>query len=584
VPTTLPTYTGEDTSLVALTGIELTDALLVGSKWGAEPAGNGASLTFSFPDSVAAFDTSPNVPGNYNPNEVTQSGFAPYLQGFSPFSAEAQEAAREVLQAWANVANLVFTEVAADSVDAGVLRFANSAPPGLGATTYGVSSFPQDFAGAGDTWMNSGFVFPEGWAAGTQNFLTLLHEVGHALGLKHPHDAGMGGNPGWPADAVVLPFTGTDTLTTQSTQTMVMAYNDIPGLASIGGLSVQSDFAPTTPMRYDIAAMQYLYGPNTTYNADDTVYTFDGNGRYNQTIWDAGGIDTIVATGTYSVTIDLGPGSWSKLGLPVTFSTRNPDLSVAELQPQLTDPFTVFIYDTVTIENAIGGDGNDVLIGNAVANWLQGGSGRDIISGQGGNDVVDGGAGSDWLLLSVSTADVLAHPADLVFVPGLLSRVGSSLGVVDLTGIERVRLTDGLYAFDTLAPTQTDAGGKVWQAAALYRAGFGQVPNQAVLSQWTAQADQVADMGDLGQAMINFYAPGVSNEGLVTHLYFMLAGVMPSPQIVQTYAGLIGAGQQFETQGDLFAFAASLPENTAQMPVDFVGSIQTLDATWFPLG
>ena len=84
--------------------------------------------------------------------------------------------------------------------------------------------------------------------------------------------------------------------------------------------------------------------------------------------------------------------------------------------------------------------------------------------------------------------------------------------------------------------------------------------------------------------MIDYYAPGVSNEALVTHLYFMVAGVMPSVETVQLYAALIGPGQQFETQGDIFAFAASLVENTSQMPVDFVGSIQVLDPGWFPMG
>ena len=395
--TSLPTYTGDITRLVPLSGTTLTDALLVGSKWGIEAAGNGASLTFSFPTSLAAFDTSPNVPGNYNASEVTGSGFASYLQGFSAFSAEEQRAAREVLQAWANVANLHFTEVPAGAVDAGVLRFANTAPPGIGATTYGVSSFPQDFAGAGDTWMNFAFTFPEGWAAGTQNFLTLLHESGHALGLKHPHDGGMGGNPGWPATPVILPFTGTDTLTNESTQTMVMAYNDIPGVAVVGELSLQSDFAPTTPMRYDIAAMQYLYGPNTTYNAGDTVYRFDGDARFNQTIWDAGGNDTIEATGTRDVIINLQPGNWSALGMPVTFSTRNADLSLGVLQPQLNDPATVFIYDTVVIENAVGGGGNDILSGNDARNILNGGGGADVLAGGLGNDILNGGAGTDSL-------------------------------------------------------------------------------------------------------------------------------------------------------------------------------------------
>jgi hypothetical protein len=63
----------------------------------------------------------------------------------------------------------------------------------------------------------------------------------------------------------------------------------------------------------------------------------------------------------------------------------------------------------------------------------------------------------------------------------------------------------------------------------------------------------------------------------------MLTGVMPSEATVQTYVDLIGPGKPFETQGDIFVFAASLAENTAQMP-GFVGSIQTLDPSSFPLG
>jgi hypothetical protein len=202
-----------------------------------------------------------------------------------------------------------------------------------------VSWFPQDIPGAGDTWINSAFLFPEGWAPGTQNFLTLLHEVGHALGLKHPHDAGLSGVlSGWPDNPTVLAFTGTDTLTAESTQTMVMAYNDIPGISTFNDLALQSNFAPTTPMRWDIAALQYLYGANMAYNAGDTVYTFDGDGRYNQTLWDGGGNDTIVATGSRAVGIDLRPGHWSKLGLPLSFSTRNADNSLNAPQPQFADP------------------------------------------------------------------------------------------------------------------------------------------------------------------------------------------------------------------------------------------------------
>ena len=345
--TSLPTYTGDITALVHPTGNPLTDALIVGSKWGTGAAGTAATVTFSFPDAIDKFDVRGGVAGNYNPAEPTEGGYAAYLQGFVAFGAAEQAAARQVLASWAAVADLQLFEVPATTVDAGVLRFGYTG--GLGESTYAVSAFPQDFAGAGDTWMNKAFLFPEGWAAGTQNFLTLLHEVGHAIGLKHPHDTGMDGTPGWPSTPAVLPKTGDDTLTDFSTQDMVMAYNDIPGQ----GAPLQADFAPTTPMKVDIDAIQYLYGPNLAYNAGNTVYTFASTERYNQTIWDGGGNDTIVVDGADDAGISLVPGTWSRVGLPLTFSTRNPDLSLADPLPDLTDPLTVYIYDTVLIENCL---------------------------------------------------------------------------------------------------------------------------------------------------------------------------------------------------------------------------------------
>ena len=62
----LPTYTGETTSLVMLTGNFLLDALILGSKWGTGPAGTGAVVTFSFPDGLNDFDTRSGIAGNYN--------------------------------------------------------------------------------------------------------------------------------------------------------------------------------------------------------------------------------------------------------------------------------------------------------------------------------------------------------------------------------------------------------------------------------------------------------------------------------------------------------------------------------------
>ncbi|MBH9552057.1 hypothetical protein [Inhella gelatinilytica] len=347
-----------------------------------------------------------------------------------------QGAVRQALQSFAAVAQLTFTEVDASSDDGGTLRYGQTNQ--IGATTYAFAAIPLDVAIAGDMWINSGFVFPEGWAAGTQNFLTLLHEIGHTLGLKHPHDGLLAGLEGWPATPVILEKVGDDTLVNFSVQDMVMAYNDVPNADA-----PKVDFAPTTPMRYDIAALQYLYGPNLAFNAGDTVYTFDGALPYNQTIWDGGGIDTLVAVGERSVRIDLTPGSWSQLGLPLTYSARDEKLVVTGPLAQYTRLETVLIYDTVIIENAIGSSGNDWLQGNDAANRLDGGLGNDHLLGaggsdifiwSGGNDTLDGGAGFDVVWIGDSTAGQI----DL---KGGIGTLGSA--ILSLVGIEAVRCSTG---------------------------------------------------------------------------------------------------------------------------------------------
>lgn len=556
--TSLPTYTGDMTSLVSPTGNPVVDAVIGGSKWGTGGVGTAASVTFSFPASAAAFDTRPGIAGNYHEAEPLGAGFAARLGTFTPFSDVQQQAARQVLQAFANVANLSFTEVAATSIDAGTLRFANSAPPGMAATGWGVSWFPQDIAGAGDTWMNSAFLFPEGWAAGTQNFLTLLHEVGHALGLKHPHDRGLSGVlTGWPENTSVLPFTGIDTLTGESTQTMVMAYNDIAGISTLGDLALQSDFAPTTPMRWDIAALQHLYGANMAYNAGDTVYTFDGAGRYNQTIWDGGGNDTIVATGSRDAEIDLRPAQWSKLGQPTTYSTRNADNSLNAAQPQFNDPYTVYIYDTVTIENAVGGGGNDLLYANAAANRLQGEGGIDTAvyaAARGGYTVARSGDG--WVV-SAGGADTDS-----------------------LSTIERLRFTDRAIALDT------GVDGNAGQVAQILRGLFGAsaVGNPVFAGIGLDLRDKGMSYAELvslaiGTPVFEQLAGSRSNTDFVRLVYKNVVGADASADALAQFVGLLDNGSH--TQASLGLLACQVELNT--QAVELVG-LQSTGLEFTPAG
>ncbi len=64
-----------------------------------------------------------------------------------------------------------------------------------------------------------------------------------------------------------------------------------------------------------------------------------------------------------------------------------------------------------TIENVIGGSGNDNLRGSGGDNRLEGGAGDDLLYGSGGNDILIGGAGDDTLIGS-------GHDDTFVFGPG----------------------------------------------------------------------------------------------------------------------------------------------------------------------
>lgn len=60
----------------------------------------------------------------------------------------------------------------------------------------------------------------------------------------------------------------------------------------------------------------------------------------------------------------------------------------------------------ISIENVIGGNGNDFIAGDAGANELSGGAGNDFLVGRGGADLLDGGAGVDTASYLASAAAV----------------------------------------------------------------------------------------------------------------------------------------------------------------------------------
>lgn len=328
--------------------------------------GQPAEVTYSFPKWEGKF----NQFGNKNPYEFNE------LQ---------KEHARKSLDACSDIANIKFTEVAVGNVDGMKasdvktdITFGNIYDPN--GTFQAYATLPNTYAYgkdlSGQAWFSdyhyAGNTTPE---LGNYGRLTIIHEIGHTLGLMHPGDYNAGQNvPGYLKSDYAE----------DSRQYTVMSYWD----EYETGAHFQGAYAGA-PLLHDISAMQYLYGANTTTRTGDDVYGFnsntgidyytatDSNDKLIFSVWDSGGNDTFDFSGFYQdQLIDLRAGNFSDVG---------------GLQKNVS------IAQNVTIENAIGGFGNDIIHGNDADNTLIGGEGDDIIYGHSGNNTIYGGRGQDTL-------------------------------------------------------------------------------------------------------------------------------------------------------------------------------------------
>lgn len=284
--------------------------------------------------------------GTSQPGDMT--GASRTFSGWTNLTA-AEEARFEQLLAYVEtIANVDFQEITGSSdptMNVGKVSLPGSTA-GIGGYGYSIS-----ISGGGAVTMTDydNFVVYDNTislASGQDNLI--LHEIMHALTGKHP-------------------FSGDVTLPAEydSNKYTVLSYTNNPDNGQDSdGLQL-----------FDILAIQERWGANMSTAAGDDTYTGKRNTTID-TIWDAGGVDMFDASAkTNAVTLSL---------VEATFSSFDSvdDVAIA--------------YDVV-IENAIGGDGNDTILGNNVANILEGGKGRDTISGAEGHDSLLGGSGNDLL-------------------------------------------------------------------------------------------------------------------------------------------------------------------------------------------
>ncbi len=234
-----------------------------------------------------------------------------------------------------------------------------------------------------DRWLN-------GKDQGGQGYETLVHEIGHALGLGHTHDTSVG-------SGVLLGMTGASAfsggaLGFNDPINSIMAYRD--GWAA-QGTSEEAYGNRGNFGAWDLQALINLYGvapPPTaaadTYTLPDTV----GAGTFFETIQDVGGTDEISAGGsTRDAVIDLREATLD--AAPLT--SGGPVSYLKDGGGVIPGGFT--ISSGTIVENATGGSGDDEITGNAAANMLEGLAGNDTINGGDGVDNLQGDAGNDNL-------------------------------------------------------------------------------------------------------------------------------------------------------------------------------------------